>query len=102
MWDNSIAFHPFAPSQVDYVVVDGSAKGIHGAARFLVQVAGVPGAIWCGNVEVTFQSTAFHKLLKPAAEAFAHGSARNMFTAIFVAHFLGWSHVAHHDANTGP
>ena len=88
------SFSPFCPFQVDYVVVDGSSQGIHGAARFLVQLAGVPAAIWCGNFELTFKSTAITKATE-AAEAVAKGTARNKFTAIFVAHFLGWSHASH-------
>ena len=74
---------------VDFVVVDGSSQGMQGAAKFLMQLAGLPGAIWCGNFGVTFRSHGIRKA-KAAAKAVAEGSARNMFKAIFVAHFLGW------------
>ena len=80
---------------VDFVVVDGSsgpfASGQQvGAARFFMQGVGLPGAIWCGNLEITLRGPGLYKA-KAAAKAFANGSARNLFTAIFVAHFLGWS-----------
>ena len=90
---------------VDYVVVDGSTTDVsfsardksevlHGAARFFVQLAEVPGAIWCGNFQWTFRGAGLNTAKAPRTNVFTNGPrpAREMFTAIFVAHFLDWSH----------